>query len=211
MFFPFKFRGECHFSKSQGKGVLFAIKVLLRDVFESLICWLDHWLSCMLDYIHVNVFHISKNWFYKLAQHLLDTSSTPCCLSSFFSCFLSLSRQLLDTWWIDQESSSLFDSFSTPSGSIELLFLDLMSYSSIPQLLTTFSSIPPSIASLIHASIELYWGSIYLFLRDLILISSIFLNLSAPVHLPNTISLTPNLFLCDFSSFFKFFLLLVSF
>ena len=37
------------------------------------------------------------------------------------------------------------------------------------------------------------------------------LDLSAPVHLPNTISLTPNLFLCDFSSFFKFFLLLVSF
>ena len=37
------------------------------------------------------------------------------------------------------------------------------------------------------------------------------LDLSAPVHLPNTISLTPNLFFCDFSSFSKFFLLLVSF
>ena len=164
----------------------------------------------MLDCIHVCVFHFSKNCFEKLAQHLLDTSSTPCCLSSFFSYFLSLSRQLLDTWWIDQESSSLFDSFSTPSGSIELLFLDLMSCSSIPQLLTTFSSIPPSIASSIHAFIELYWGSIYLFLRDLILISSISLDLSAPVHLPNTISLTPNLFLCDYSSFFKILLLLVS-
>ena len=24
----------------------------LRDYFESLLCRLDHWLSCMLDYIH---------------------------------------------------------------------------------------------------------------------------------------------------------------
>ena len=46
------------------------------------------------------------------------------------------------------------------------------------------------------------------FLHDPFLISSISLNLSAPVHLPNTFSLTPNLFLCDFSSFFKILLLL---
>ena len=51
---------------------------------------------------------------------------------------------------------------------------------------------------------------IYL-LHDPNLISSICINLSAHVHLPNTLSLTPNLFLCDFSSFFKIFLLLVSF
>ena len=43
----------------------------------------------------------------------------------------------------------------------------------------------------------------YIFvLRDLVLISSISLDLSAPVHLPNTLSLTPNHFLCDFSRFF---------
>ena len=40
----------------------------------------------------------------------LDTSSIPCCLSSFFSFFLSHSQQLLDTWWIDRESSYLLDS-----------------------------------------------------------------------------------------------------
>ena len=66
-----------------------------------------------------------------MARHLLDTSSTPCYLSSFSSFFISQSWQLLDTWWIDRESSCFLDSFSTPSGSIELLFLDLMSCSSI--------------------------------------------------------------------------------
>ena len=37
------------------------LKFLWRDVFESLIGWFDHWLSCMLDCIHVCVFHILKN------------------------------------------------------------------------------------------------------------------------------------------------------
>ena len=45
----------------------------LRDYFERLLCWLDHWLSCMLDCIHVYVFLLSKNCFEKLAWHLLDT------------------------------------------------------------------------------------------------------------------------------------------
>ena len=139
------------------------LKFLLRDDFESLLCWLDHWLSCMLDCIHVCVFLLSENYFEKLARHLLDTSSTPHCLSRFFNCFLSLSWQLLDTWWIDRESSCLLDSFSTLGGLIELLFLDLMSCSSIPQLSMTISSIPTSIAYSIPASIKLYWGSIYSF------------------------------------------------
>ena len=93
----------------------------------------------------------------------LDTSSKPCFLSSFFSFFLSQSRQLLDTWWIDRESSCFLNSSSTPGGSIELLFLDLLSCSLIPQLSTTISSIPTSIASSIPASNELYWGFIYTF------------------------------------------------
>ena len=143
-------------------------------------------------------------------RHLLDTSSTPCCLSRFLSCFLSLSRQLLDTWWIDRESSCLLDSFSTPGGLIVLLFLDLMCCSSIPQLSKTISSIAsltPLDTCIYRALLRVY---IYL-LRNPNLISSISLDLSTPIHLPNTISLTPNLFLCDFSSFFKIFLLLVSF
>ena len=46
--------------------------------------------------------------------------------------FLTQSQHLLDTWWIDRESSCLLDSFSTPGGSIELLFLKLILYCSIP-------------------------------------------------------------------------------
>ena len=45
--------------------------------------------------------------------------------------FLTQSRHLLDTWWIDQESSCLVDSSSTPGRSIELLFLNLILCSSI--------------------------------------------------------------------------------
>ena len=122
----------------------------------------------MLDCIHVYIFLLSKNSFEKLARHLLDTSSTSCCLSRFFSCFVLLSRQLLDAWWIDRESSCLFDSFSTLGGSIELLFLDLMSCSSIPQLSTTFSSIPPSIASSIPLDTCIYRAllRVYIFISS---------------------------------------------
>ena len=60
----------------------------LRDYFERLLCWLDHWLSCMLDCIHICVFLLSKNYFEKLARHLLDTSPIPCYLPSFSSLFL---------------------------------------------------------------------------------------------------------------------------
>ena len=80
----------------------------LRDYFERFLCWLDHWLCCMLDCIHIYVFHISKNCFEKLARHLLDTR------------------------WIDRENSCLLDSSSTPGGSIELLFLNVILCCSIP-------------------------------------------------------------------------------
>ena len=62
----------------------------------------------------------------------LDASSIPCCLSSFFSFFLSQSQQLLDTWWINQKWFCILDSFLTPGGSIELLFLFLLGCSSTP-------------------------------------------------------------------------------
>ena len=81
----------------------------LRDYFERFLCWLDHWLSCMLDCIHICVFLLLKNCFEKLARHLLDTSSIPCYLSSFSSLFLitiltpppylvERSRKLLPPW-----------------------------------------------------------------------------------------------------------------
>ena len=55
-----------------------------------------------------------------LEKLLLKASSTPpqylAVCRAFLSFFVSQSRQLLDTWWIDQESSCLLDSFSTASG-----------------------------------------------------------------------------------------------
>ena len=53
-------------------------------------------------------------------KSFLDTSSIASYLSSFLSFFLLQSWPLLDTWWIDRESSYLLDSFSTPNGSIEI-------------------------------------------------------------------------------------------
>ena len=79
-------------------------------------------------------------------------------------------RQILDTWWIDRASVL---------GSDEL-FLDTCS---IPQLSTTISSIPTSIASSTPASIELYWRSIYtffaiwfLFLRSFLICPHLFIS-----------------------------------
>ena len=46
--------------------------------------------------------------------------------------FLTQSWHLLNTWWIDRESSCLLDNSSTPGGPIELLFLKLILCCSIP-------------------------------------------------------------------------------
>ena len=85
-----------------------------------------------------------------LAQHLLDTSSIASYLSSSLNFFISLSQQLLDTWWIDRESFCLLDSLSIAGGQIELLFLHLMGCSSTPPrylyLSKTISLIPSSTA-----------------------------------------------------------------
>ena len=67
------------------------LKLLLRDDFERLIWCLDHWLSCMLDCIHVYVFLFSKKLILKASSTSgyllsfqafsycnLNTSSTPC-------------------------------------------------------------------------------------------------------------------------------------
>ena len=49
------------------------LNFFLKDDFERLLCWLNHWLSCMLDCIHVCVFHSWETGFKKW----LDTSSIP--------------------------------------------------------------------------------------------------------------------------------------
>ena len=58
---------------------------------------------------------------------------------------------------------------------------------------------------LLDTSVVKHYWRVYIFFHcDSSLISSISLNLSTTVHLPNTLIFTPNLFLEDSSSFFKF-------
>ena len=66
------------------------LKLLLRDDFKILKCWLGLWLSCILDCIYI------------------------CVLPFLKSCFLSQSRHLSTARWIDRETFCLLDSFSTP-------------------------------------------------------------------------------------------------
>ena len=140
----------------------------------------------------------------------LNTSSIPCCLSSFFSFFLSQSRQLLDTWWIDWEWVCILDSFLTPGGSIKLLFLVLLGCSStsprhlsyqwpfsrhLPRQISRYLSTP--------ASIEIYcWH----YLSSLCNPELISLDLSLDTSLfslPNVLISLQSLFLKDSSSFVK--------
>ena len=99
------------------------------------------------------------------------------------------------------------DRFSTAGGSIEFLFLCLCFVSQHLYLSTLFFSTPtltdgstPFDTSICQELIRSYIFS----LRDPVITSSISLDLSASIPLPNTMSLTPNLFPSDFSSFFKF-------
>ena len=181
-------------------------ETILRDYYVD---WIIGWVVCWIAFM---------SCFSPLEKLFWKPGSTPsqylaiCRASQAF--FLSQSRQLLDTWWIGRECFCLLNSFSTLGGSIELLFLDLIPCCSIPQLSTTIFSIPTLIASSTPLDTCIYRDllRVYIyFLRNPFLISSISLDLSVPIHLPNTLSLTPNLFLCDFSSFFKILLLLVSF
>ena len=66
---------------------------LLRDEFKSLKCWLDLWLSCMLDCIHICVFPSWKTVF-KLSWHLLDTWLSVKLLNFVLIAILTDPRQL---------------------------------------------------------------------------------------------------------------------
>ena len=102
-------------------------ETILRDYCVD---WIIGWVACWIAFMFV--FFSSRKTGFKM---WLDTSLTPprylaiCRASQAF--FLLQSRQLLDTWWIDRESSCLLDSSSTLGGSIELLFLDLIPCCSI--------------------------------------------------------------------------------
>ena len=50
MFFPFKFGGECHFPKLQGRGVLFA-----QFVMHKFAALLTHGLLMTIEILHLNL------------------------------------------------------------------------------------------------------------------------------------------------------------
>ena len=82
-------------------------ETILRDFCVD---WIIGWVVCWIAFIYVFFSFrktVLKNW--------LDTSSTPpwylaiCRASQAF--FVTQSQHLLDTWWIDRESSCILDSF----------------------------------------------------------------------------------------------------
>ena len=110
--------------------------------------------------------------------------------------------------WINQHIFCLLDSFLIAIRSIEVY--SIAPWPIEPALLWTPGHL--SIAASIKAFkaqhlarylstpqyVEIYWGSINRFLCDLDFISSIFLDLSVAVHLPNTLLSPLNLFLMHF-------------
>ena len=121
--------------------------------------------------IHVLKFFFER-WFWELNMLIGSLAELHVGLHSCL-CFLHLEKLVLKAG--STPPQYLLDTLL----SVELLQLFLIAF---PRWLPRYLSI--------LASIKLYWGSIYSFLRDLILISSIFLDLSVPFYLPNTISLS---------------------
>ena len=167
----------------------------LKDYFERFLCWLDHWLSCMLDCINICVFHILKNCFEKLARHLLDTSSIPCYLSSFSSIFLN-AISTPPRYLVDQSRKLyLLDSSSTPAGSIELLFLNLTLCCSIPSRYLSCRRPDPQ-----HLPRQLPW---YLLIPQLSSITegSIYFSIAILLSFLRSLSICPRLFISQTLSF----------
>ena len=102
-------------------------ETILRDYCVD---WIIGWVACWIA--SMSVFFSSWKIVFKM---WLNTSSIPhrhlAIYWVSYAFFLSQSRQLFDTWWIDRECSCLLNSFLTPGGSIELLFLDLIPCCSI--------------------------------------------------------------------------------
>ena len=98
-----------------------SFKLLLKDDFENLKCWLDPWLSCMLDCIHICVFPFLKNFFKATSTdpwHLL----IPGLSIELLSWFLSQSQHLSIARWIHRESFYPLNNSTTDPRSIELPF-----------------------------------------------------------------------------------------
>ena len=163
--------------------------------------WIIGCVACLTAFMSV-FFSSRKTVFKKLARHLLDTWLSIK-LPSFF--FLLQSRHLLDTFWIDRESSYLLDSFSMTARSIDWAsVLDIVDCSST------------------HASVNSHLLDTYLdryldtfICRDLLMayifsscdpqLISVDLSLdTSAFSSPQPLSLTPNLFPWDSQAFSSF-------
>ena len=140
---------------------------------------------------------------------LLYTSRYLAYLSRFSVDFLSQSRHLSIARWIDWEISCLLDSSSIHPRSIKLALLWTPGHLSIAAFFKVFKarqlSRYLSTPVLIPLDTSIYWDLLR-FLCDSDFISSIFLDLSMAVHLPNALLSPLNLFLKNFSSLIKFFI-----
>ena len=105
--------------------------------------WIIGYVTCLITFIYV--FFSSRKIVFK---SLLNTSLTPGYLSNFQVFFLSQSRHLLDTWWINRESFCFLDSVSTARSINRAFVLDMVVYSSTHarqlHLSTTIFSTPTS-------------------------------------------------------------------
>ena len=122
-----------------------------------------------------------------------------------------LTQHLLDTWWIDRESSCLLDNSSIPGGLIELLFVNLILYCSIlawylscrwpvsrhlPQQLPRHLPIP-QLSSITEGSIYSSIAILLSFLWSLSICPRLFISQTLSFSLPTSSSR----FLQAFSSF----------
>ena len=106
----------------------------LIDVFESLICWLDLWLSSLLDCIHFYVFLLFEKLFLSSLTTSRQIFDKFVSLSLFFflsqqkltqSRSIKVSRFLLDSFSIHRETLCLVNRSSTNSRSIEIGFCSI--------------------------------------------------------------------------------------
>ena len=114
-------------------------------------------------------FSLLEKLLLKVARHLLYTWLSIE-LPHFFS--YRKSRHLLDTWWIDQESSCLLDSFLTARSINQVSMLDMVGYSSTfarhLHLSTTIFLTPTSIACYTsrHLHLSRFTDDLYILLMQ---------------------------------------------
>ena len=171
--------------------------MILRDYCVN---WIIGWVAWWITFMFV---------FFTLEKLVLKSGSTPPRYLAIYRASQAFSYRNPDTSLIPGGSIK-----KAPASSIVSRHLvDRSSFCSwiwcvIPRYLLDTSAVDDHfpdtyLDSFLDTCIYRTLLRVYIYLlRDPIVISSISFDLSTPVHLPNTLSLTPNLFICDFSRFF---------